>query len=126
MTNLLGHLFKRTADERQRGQEMRVAVTLHNLAGNRSYAQPQLFANKLFNLRRNRRVGANRAGDFAYRHLLKRCCQSLLPATQFVYPQSQFQSEGHRLRVDAVCASRHQSVFIAHCRLGQRLHEFGQ
>src|SRR5438874_2091257 len=69
MANLLGHLFQRTANQRQGSQKMRMAVALYDLAGDRGNTQAHLLTNILFYLRRNSSMGADWTGDFADGHL---------------------------------------------------------
>ena len=45
-------------------QELCVVLTLHNLRGERSDFEPELFANIILHARRQMRVSANRAGEF--------------------------------------------------------------
>ena len=102
---------------------MRMAVTLHDLTGDRCDSQAHLLTDKLLNLWWNGSMRTYRTGNLAYCDLFKRYSQALLAAPQLIHPQSKFQSKGHRLRVNAMRAPHHQRILVLPCRLLDRLHQ---
>ena len=117
-----GELLQRSSDQCAGGNEVRISVPLHHLVGHERNFQPKVITNTLFDVRRNCGVGADGARDLADSDGFSRSLQSFLLSPEFIPPQSEFQAEGHGLRMDTMGAPHHQRVLVANRLLFDRFY----
>src|SRR5258708_7532295 len=103
-----------------------MTVALYDLVRDWCHANSQLFADKFFDLGRNGGVGAYCTRDFAHGDLFQRRSQASLPPAQFVYPQRQLETKGHRFGMDTMGTSYHQLIFIRQCGLLNSMYELSR
>src|SRR5215213_420897 len=89
VTYVEGELFQRRGDDRERGQVLRVNISLNDLRGNCRRFQSKTRANTLFNGRIEMRKCSDRATYLSHRDCLSSAQQALAIAPHFVEPQSE-------------------------------------
>ena len=112
--DLGGELLQRCADERQGGDELRVAVALNDLGRCVFDAQPERLADDLLKLWWARGVRPHRAADRTNGDRLAGGLQTLAVAPHLVHPNGELQAEGCGLSVYAVGAAGAEGVAVAH------------
>ena len=89
----------------RRVHELGVKVALHHLRGDGRGHKAELFADKIFHGRRQVRIRADRAGEFADGDHFAGAFEAFERAGKFVVHQRHFQTERRRFTMDAVAAT---------------------
>jgi hypothetical protein len=118
MAELGGPPLNAGPNQRQGPDEFGVQIPLHHLRCHGRRTQAQAFADPRFHCRRNMRARPDRTGEFPHRDCFARAFQAAQGAAEFIVHQRHFQSEGRRLRVDAVAAADHGSENVLGGLLG--------
>src|SRR5581483_7537215 len=126
MSDLLSHFVQGTAHQCQSRDEMSVAITLHNLAGDGFDAQTHLCTDELFDLGRNGGMRAYSARDLTNRDLFQGIGKALLVAPELIYPRRKLEAKCDRFGVDAVGASDHQCILMLYSDLSNGIDQLGE
>ena len=98
--------------DRERAQQLGVAVALNHLRRHRIWLEPQAAADRRLDRRIEVRKRADGTGNHADPHAFARAAHALDRAGDVGVPQRQFQAEGHDLGVDAVRPPDHGRVLV--------------
>jgi hypothetical protein len=118
--DLGGEALEPSAGQRDRLEQLGVAVARHDLGRDRLGRQPEPRQHARLVSRAERRVGPDRAGDRARRGLRERALQPLGVAMGLEGEAGELEAERRRLRVDAVGAAHAQRGRVLPRPLGQR------
>ena len=100
-----GDLFQTGRQHRKSGHEVRVAVPLYHLRGNRRRTQSQLFTDRLFDLGADVREGSDGARDLAHAHVFRRGLKAPDIAAGLFVPDGELQPKGDGLGMHSVGAA---------------------
>ena len=106
--NLDRELFERRRGDRQRRQQLGVAVALNHLRRDRRRLQPETLADPRFDRRVEVSEHPDRAGDLADADDLPRAQHAIEIALQLGVPERELDAERHRLGMHAVGAADHR------------------
>ena len=112
MADFGGDALDRGGDDAKRGEIHRMAVARDDLGRDRFGGQAHGLGDMLFNARINVGEGADRARDGAGGDFRARIDQASTAAVEFRIGFRHFQTEGHRLGVDAVRAADGDGVLV--------------
>src|SRR2546422_5125760 len=111
VANLGGDFVKRGGDHRERGQIVRVAITLDDLRRDRSRLQSQPGANLLFQVRGEVRESTYRARELADAQVFTGGCETDDVTLRLGIPVRDFESECDWFGMDAMRTPDHGRVF---------------
>ena len=103
---------ERRRDDRERREELRMAVALEDLRRGRRGLEAEPLAREPLELGIGRGVGADRARELADAHPLERPRDAFLAARQLERPAGELEPEGRRLGMDAVRAADLQRLAV--------------
>ena len=110
--DLEGEGVERGGDDRERREELGVAVALEDLRRGRRGLEPEPLARDPLELGIGRGVRADGARELADAHPLERARDALAAARQLERPAGELEPEGRRLGVDAVRAADLQRLAV--------------
>src|SRR5271170_1013541 len=105
MANFLCDAFQRCGNDCERGEILRVAVAFNHLRSDRRGSEAEALADFLFDFRTEMRAGADGAGNFPDRNLMRGDLKAREIAAIFSVPIGDFQPERYRLGVNTVGAA---------------------
>ena len=112
MPDLGREAVERRGEERERGEQLRVAVALEDLRRARRGLEAEPLARDPLDLRLGRGVGADGAGELADAQSLDRALEPLAVAVERERPAGELEPERRRLGVDAVRAPHAQRLAV--------------
>jgi hypothetical protein len=122
--DLQGNLLDGGAEDGQRGEDLGVAVALHDLGRGGSRFQTQLLAGNCFDLGIYVRVGADGAGDLAYGGNFFRVRQPIQVPLHLEGPHRELVPQHRRFRMYPVRPSHHDGVPVLQSHLAEQEGQF--
>ena len=110
MSDLEREPIQRGRKERERREELGVAIALEDLGRARRRLEAERLACDALDLWARRRVGADRAGELAHAHACEGVLDPLSVAGDLERPAGELEAEGRRLGVDSVGAADREGV----------------
>jgi hypothetical protein len=119
--NLEGEALERSRGQRERGQQLGVAVALHDLRRRRLRLEPEPLARQALDLWVDRRVVPHRAGELSDPDTLESSRNPTARAVELERPDRELEAERRRLGMDTVRAADRQREPVLLCSRGDRL-----
>ena len=120
VTELGGPAVDRTGGQGEHGDELGMAVALHDLGGKGGGFESEPDADLILDARIQMGPRPDRTAQFPHRDPLTHFDEALADTAKFIIHESQLEPEGDRFGMDAMAASHHGGQFVSAGLLGGR------